>query len=364
MGRLGLVALGAVVAGLLVLPEGRASLHHPDEPMAVPVSAAGVPEPLPFDEFGRRRLVLMNAGNAAWPLERVDPTDPAKKTRSDRGVLKDRIDKRLKLRDRSEVDNVALAVDWLRFGQPDEAAAALKGTRRGFLPNITLAHIAVAQNTREHPTWGQAFEYLDIANAEPQPKQFPGLTPQQLAWQLKLNRGALLKFVQLRMQEARTKPVPENELPDALFPVNFADTPDGLLSPAERAKLPADALATVQQLILWFPHDTRMYWLLAEVYAARGEFGPAQKIMDECVSSLSYSNRKILMQHREAVAKAAKAQGGPPPDEPLFTTPEVPPAPDVPFTLRTVWLYFAAVGAVALFAGVRALVRWRRGKSR
>lgn len=362
MGRLGLVALGAF-AGVFALSPARASLHHPDDPMAVPVSAAGEPEALPFDEFGRRRLVLMNAGNAAWPLERADPTDPAKKTRSDRGVLKDRIDKRAKLPARSETDNVALAVDWLRFGQPDEAAAALKGTRRGFLPNVTLAHVAIAQNTRDHPTWGQAFEYLDIANAEPSPKQFPGLTPQQLAWQLKLNRGPLLKFVQLRMQDARTRPAPENELPDALFPVNFADTPDGLLAPPERAKLPADAVATVQQLILWFPHDTRLYWLLAEVYAARGEFGAAQRIMNECVSSLSYSNRKVLMQRREAVAKAAAAQGGSPPDEPLFAKPDEAPPPDVPFTLRTVWLYFAAVGAVALFAGARSLLKWRRGAS-
>lgn len=367
MVRLALVAVGAVVAGVFALPESRASLHHPDDPMALTVNAKDEPQALEFGEFGRRRLVLMNAGNATWPLERADPTDPAKKTRSDRGVLKDRIDRRLKLRERSELDNVALAVDWLRFGQPDEAAAALRGARRGFLPNITLAHIAIAQNSREHPTWAQAFEYLDIANAEAPPKQFPGLTPQQLAWQLKLNRGPLLKLVQLRMQEARAKPAPESELPDALFPVNFADTaPDGLLSPAERAKLSPDALATVQQLILWFPHDTRLYWLLAELYAARGEYRPAQKIMDECVSSLTYSNRKALVQHREAVAKAA-AQLAPPPDDPLLGQPDKTDADDTPappFTLGAVWLYFGAVGLVALFAGVRAVLKWRKGAAR
>ncbi len=56
--RPGLLALGATVTALLALSDGRASLHHPDDPMAIPVSAAGVPEPLPFDEFSRRRAVL------------------------------------------------------------------------------------------------------------------------------------------------------------------------------------------------------------------------------------------------------------------------------------------------------------------
>ena len=366
MVRLGMAALGAVA--VLALAEARASLHHPDEPMAVPVSAAGDPQPLPFGEFGRRRLVLMNAGNPKWPLERPDPNDPAKATRSDRGEVKDRIDARQKLRNPSEVDRVALAVDWLRFGKPDQAAEVLRGTRRGYLPNVTLAHVAAAQTTRDHPTWAQAFEYLDIANAERPPAEFPGLTPQQLAWQVKLNRGALQKLIGLRMREARTDHAPEGELPDALFPVNFADTgADGLLAPAERAKLPPDALAAVQQLVLWFPHDTRLYWLLAEVYAAKGEYRTAQKIMDECAWTLQYSNRKALMAHREAVTKAAATQAAPPPDEPLFATPDdapPPPAPNVPVTFGAVWLYFGAVALVALFAGVRAVMKWRKGGAR
>lgn len=355
------MAFGAVVAGLLVLSEGRASLHHPDEPMAVPVNAQGVPEPLPFDEFRRRRIVLQNAGNPDWPLERTDPSDPTKMRKSDRGVLKDRIDKRRKLRERSELDNVALAVDLLRFRQTDEAEAALKGARRGFLSNITLAHIAIAQNTRDHPTWARAFDYLDIANSERPPAAVPGLTPQQLAWQLQVNRGPLLKLVQLRMEEARGKAAPEGELPDAIFPVDFTNVVGPALAPAEQAKLPPDALATVQQLVLWFPHDTRLYWLLAEVYAAKGGFAEAQRIMNECVESLGYSNRKVLMQHREAVTKAAKEKGAAAPDEPLLGPGDAPtddpPAPQVPFTMNAVWIYFGVVGVIALVALVRAVTK-------
>ncbi|HEY1187626.1 MAG TPA: tetratricopeptide repeat protein [Gemmata sp.] len=365
MVRYRFIALGVTVVGLLGLSEGRASLHHPDEPLAVPVNAQGVPEPLPFDEFGRRRLVLMNAGNADWPLARPHPNDPTKMVRSDRGVLKDRIDARLKMAKRTQEESVALAVDLLRFGRPDDADGTLVGKQRqGYLGNVTLAHIAAAQASPSDPKtrdWSRAFAFLSFANEETPPKTFPGLTPQQLAWQVKLNNGALLKFFRLRMDEARTTHVPENELPDAIFPVDFKNTVDGALAPAERAKLPPDALATVQQLVLWFPHDTRLYWLLAEVYAARGEFAAAERIMNECVQSLGYSNRKVLMQHREAVAKVAK-DTAPPPDDPLFGGGDKP--ADLPtaqpkwwLTMNAVWVYFGAVGLIALFALYRALTK-------
>lgn len=357
MVRFGVTALGAVVAGLLALAEGRASLHHPDEPMAIPVSAAGEPEPLPFEEFSRRRAVLTNILDPNRPL--VNPNDPAEK--SERGKVADRIEKAKKNPARTPEQSAALAVDLLRFNNAAEAPGALKGQRRGFLPNVTLAHVAAAQGE-----WGQAVEYLTIANeitAKEPPAAIPGITTAQLAWQLKLNRGPLLKLVMSRWKESREKearrregkPVelpPDDELPDPIFPVNFAH--DGpAIAPDEQTKLPPDALAAVQQLLLWFPNDPRLYWLLAELYAAKGEFATAQKIMDSCVESFKYSNRKVLMQHREAVTKAVK--------DAIVPDPVV---PDPPITMRTVWLYFAAVGAVVLFAVTRALVKWKRGPSR
>jgi hypothetical protein len=299
-------------------------------------------------------------GNPTWPLETPDPKDSAKKIKTERGVVKDRIDRRQKLRTRTDLDSAALAVDLLRFGQPLEAETALKGLRRGFLPNVTLAHVAATQGE-----WPRAFDYLDIANAErPPPAADLGLTPQQLAWQIKLNRGPLMKLVQSRAKEARgPKLVPEDELPDPIFPVNFADAPGGALAPAEQAKLPPDALASVQQLVLWFPHDTRLYWLLGELYAAKGEFAAAKVVMDECAWSLQYGNRKVLMQHREAVTKAAKEKGAAP-DEPLLAPPTeepAPPPPAVPFTMGAVWVYFGAVAAIAVFAFTRAMLKRKKG---
>ncbi|MCI0459151.1 MAG: hypothetical protein L0Z62_19515, partial [Gemmataceae bacterium] len=55
----------------------------------------------------------------------------------------------------------------------------------------------------------------------------------------------------------------------------------GALAPEEAKKLPADAVDIVQQLLLWMPHDHRLYWLLGELYNARGEYATAYKIFDE-----------------------------------------------------------------------------------
>jgi hypothetical protein len=258
-------------------------------------------------------------------------------------------------------ENVGLAVDLLHFGKPDDAEGALKGQRGGFLPNITLAHIAVAQRQ-----WPRAYEFLDIANEYDQPTELPGMKAKQLAWHRKLNKGPLKRLIKLRLDESKEKPSPENELPDQIWPVKFVNDAGiyepGLLAIAEKAKLPGgdfkEAIATVQQLVLWFPFDVRLYWLLGELYAAKGEIKAALDIMDECVNTGRYSNRKVLMQHREVIAKAVSELPPPPTEAPPE---ETPPPPPVPISLKQVWIYFGVVGVIALFALVRAIVKMRKG---
>lgn len=357
MHRVAILVLAVGLVGV-VASAGRASLHHPEEPFAIPINEKGEPD-LSFSAFASRRAELINAANPAFQLD-----DPVKKTRTIRGRLKDRIEKLQKLPNRTEQQAVELAVDLLRFGRANEADEPLRSFRRGYIPNITLAHIAAVQGE-----WARAYTFLDIALEEPEPKQFPGLKPSELAWQLKVNKTALKKLFQLRLAESRgPKRVLEDELPDRIFDVNFVNAKGeyepGNLAPAEAAKLPPDALAVVQQLVLWFPHDTRLYWLLAELYAAKGEFAAAQKIMDECTWSLQYGNRKVLMQHREAVTKAAKAKGAAP-DEPLLAPQEQKPQegqpapPAVPFSFGAIWTYFGVVVLFGLLALVRAILRRR-----
>ncbi|MBY0458921.1 MAG: tetratricopeptide repeat protein [Gemmataceae bacterium] len=350
MRRLGRAVASAALIGLCGLcgpfgsSEGRASLHHPDEPMAVPVTSAGEPEALPFDEFSRRRAVLTNMLNPNRAL--VNPDNPSEK--SERGRAFDRIEKAQKNAKRTPEQSAALAADLIRVGKAGEAAGVFQ-RRDGFLVNVTLAHAFAAQ-----ADWRQASNYLAIANDpedSPPPKALPGVTPAQLAWQLKLNRGPLKTLFDTRRAAVGRKESPEDERPDPIFPVDWTATgPDGLISPAEKAKLPPDALAVAQQLLLWFPADPRLYWLLAEVFAARGEFAEAQKILDECAWSMTYSNRKLLMQHRESITKAAR-------DAAAKVNTDDPAPPDVPFTLGAVWVYFGVVGVIALFALVRALTK-------
>src|SRR5205085_1532510 len=122
--------------------------------------------------------------------------------------------------------------------------------------------------------------------------------------------------VHKQQADAGRRPDPETEDVFPLFPVperNKPHTPvrfvndagqyePGKLAALEKAKLPPDAVAITQQMLLWFPSDTRLYWLLGELYASENRLEEAQKIMDECVSEArQYGNRKLLLTHRAAV---------------------------------------------------------------
>ncbi|MCI0703600.1 MAG: tetratricopeptide repeat protein [Planctomycetia bacterium] len=375
MVRVLIVALGVLVAVALVVPEGRASLHHVQQPVAIPVDDKGTPQSLPFEEFKRRLLVLRNASNVKMPFEEEVVNSTTKKTeiqKTERGKVKDRIDaakKRIseakkKGQKLPQIEVVALAVDQLYAGQLLEAESTLASYRRGFLPNITLAHI-VASQARKPEDWERASIFLGIANDDEPPSAASlGLTQQQLDWQIKLNKGPLLELFKLRWEEARgPKKSVEDELPDAIFAVKFVNEAGayepGVLAPAEKAKLPPDAIAIVQQLVLWFPHDTRLYWLLGELYAANGDFKAAKKIMDECVDSLGFSNRKVLMEHRQPVTKAAEKVVTPE-EEPLFTDKPTE-QPHLAFTMGAVWVYIGVVAALATLVFLRAMWKRRKG---
>ncbi|MBM4069488.1 MAG: hypothetical protein FJ271_11140 [Planctomycetes bacterium] len=97
---------------------------------------------------------------------------------------------------------------------------------------------------------------------------------------LKFHKDAektLLKLFRLRFLEMRRKEKNLPEAPDDLFNVRFVGDSGKFepakLAAAERAKLPANALAVVQQLLIWMPDDARLFWLLGELYNARAEPG-------------------------------------------------------------------------------------------
>src|SRR5439155_2773194 len=78
---------------------------------------------------------------------------------------------------------------------------------------------------------------------------------------------------------------------DDLFGVRYVGdkgeyTP-GAIAAAERAKLPADAVALMQLLAIWLPADGRLLWQLGELANVYGDVRTAAGILDGCVSELN-----------------------------------------------------------------------------
>jgi hypothetical protein len=138
----------------------------------------------------------------------------------------------------------------------------------------------------------------------------------------------------------------------------------GVLAARERSKLPADAIAIVQQLLLWLPEDTRLYWLLGELYNAAGDTDAARRILEDCVDNRRFEGHE-LRAHRQIIRESAPKSG-------LLLEPEVEaPAKAPESTPAADWLPDAgkliAVGGIAavviaflLYLQVRELRRRRR----
>lgn len=117
-----------------------------------------------------------------------------------------------------------------------------------------------------------------------------------------------LRLIKRRRAEQRT--VGEPPL-DALFyktprdPLRFVGQSGhyeiGSLAPAELAKLPGGSLekATriVQQLLIDFPGDGRLHWLLGELAAAQGQAKAAARALEQAVDAFRLSTPE-LKQHR------------------------------------------------------------------
>jgi hypothetical protein len=134
---------------------------------------------------------------------------------------------------------------------------------------------------------------------------------------------------------------------DALFPARFigpsGEYEAGALADAEKAKLPSNAVAIVQQLLLWFPEDTRLLWLLGELYNATGDIRVAEQVFDECVGSRNFKS-PALREHRRIVREAVAAL--PPPVQ----SPTESLLPDA----ATLWIAGGVGGAIiVIFVGLQ-----------
>jgi tetratricopeptide (TPR) repeat protein len=206
-------------------------------------------------------------------------------------------------------DIVNLGAYRLRLGQIPEAAEiltqAVSRDRNNFM---ALANLGTAFELD-----GRIDRALDCLQQlkEVWPAAWPGFTPAQLAWYRRAE-GYQFSLLRARALHAARDRAQERGVPglDDLFGVRFVDEggayAPGSVSASERAKLPPDALAVVQQLLIWMPADTRLYWLLAELMNANGDIAGAASIMEECAWARRY-DAPGLRQHRQVLQEAIAA---------------------------------------------------------
>jgi hypothetical protein len=154
-------------------------------------------------------------------------------------------------------------------------------SRGGFLANAHLASVQVAT-----AGWRDAFYQQQNALRDYDfPTSFAKLTKPQLAWLKRVERDFYLPFLGNRADESRRKrPADLREEVDPLFPYSPKKTDSpvrfvgddgeyvaGSIAADEKKKLPADAIAIVQQMVFWHPQDARLYWCLASCNNANGE---------------------------------------------------------------------------------------------
>ena len=159
-----------------------------------------------------------------------------------------------------------------------------------------------------------------------------------------------MNLLQARLREAAASRLRPPANVDALFPARFVGPSGkyeaGKMADAERAKLPADAIATVQQLLLWFPEDTRLLWLLGELYNATGDIRSAEQVFEDCIGSRRFNAPPEFAEHRRIVKAAVAA---------LAAAQPTPTAPAESFcpTRRRLWLVGGIGGLVVVL--LRAL---------
>jgi len=356
---------------------GQASLYSDDPRFLVPVAENGAAQALRPDDFRAALAVLMNA---------LDTKVPA-----DREPFLRRIE-RAKGKKLSPPETAALAADLLRVRRADEAMNALAPRLRDRTPDY-FVYTNYAAIRAAAGDWTEALRYHQAALFDSEmPAAVKGLSQGQRDWWAMLDRDYVPHYYRLRLKESTERAgksrselehLDETEDVFPLFPVPTRANPEprpvrfvneagnyqpGTLAAAERAKLPSDAIPIVQQLLLWFPGENRLYWLLAELYAAQGDFAASFGAFHSIAWGRAYGNRKVFMDHRQAVETALNAQPRKSADEPLLaqapapvTAPPAGGGEKPPISMRTIWIYFGVVSVIGLIAFIRMMSRRVRG---
>lgn len=332
--------LAAIIVGSLILQAPStacAGLYHPDVLGEFDIREDGTAEPLPPDTFF---LLLNTVKDADWNTERLmvefsrtvleifqlsnrtqDRASPGRYLELLRAI---EVRKEKGIRNLSPEEKFALSGDLLRLrfnpSAVDEALGLLSGLSRrppeGFEFPF-LAHYSYTFALRGE--WPSAFDQADSAIADyALPQKLLKLSKEQLDWYRNFERQFHVPLLRHRRDESRVRKRP-GETPglDPLFRpqgkkdgvVRFVGESGefevGTIAASEKAKLPSDALAIVQQLVLWYPSDDRLMWQLAELYNALGDVKTSAKLFEMCVRDLKPKSHE-LRDHRSLVLPAAE----------------------------------------------------------
>jgi tetratricopeptide (TPR) repeat protein len=284
----------------------RAGVYNFAEKAFGPLQAEAPGAPLPFPQFKGELSDLVNLG---FPLN----TPLQKRYQEKRAELETKV----RRGDATTDDRINLSAYAIYLRDPQAAIAALLPVtaqdRANFAPNANLmtAYQLSGQLDR-------AFAMLEsLRETRPNIK---GLNAQQIDWLVraeKLHHKLITERYKESLRQTSGRPMaPENV--DDLFGVRFVGESGQFepsqLAASEKAKLPLDAIALIQQLLVWLPDDTRLYWQLGELYNAQGDLRRAAAVFDECRrESGRRLDAALLREHRQLVQEAlAKA---PPPDD-------------------------------------------------
>jgi tetratricopeptide (TPR) repeat protein len=314
----------------------RAGLYNTAEPMDGPQKTGAVVKPLSFSHFQDVLTRLISIG-----MDR-----PTGAERAHYLARRDELQAKLRTGTITVEERINLSAYLTRLRQYEEAVEALAplaAQERGnfmLLANLGTAHQLAGRLDR-----GLAF--LQQA-ADVSPPQSPRFTQDQIDCYRRAEKYHLILLKsRYRAVGARSKAL---DTLDPLFGnVRFIGESGqyeaGKIAAKEREQLPKDALAVVQQLVLWLPDDTRLYWLLGELYNAEGDIAAAAKVFEDCVWSRRFDAAE-LRAHRQVVQEAK------PKAQPLVLEPEEPkPAETKPSWLpdsRKLMLVGVAAGVIVV----------------
>jgi hypothetical protein len=274
-----------------------AGLYIPLEQPELTV-AAGKARALPFDAF---RLSLQNVRGIVIPKPESDLRQHYFAKRSEL------LAKRKGIATAEEL--VSLSGYLIRLGELDVALEVLREAERKDVRNFTIqSNQALVAHLQASP---DAVSMQLAALQMLRRSQVPGWTNEQHDWYLRAEQ-ALYDLERARLTERRNsgaRSIPDSV--DNLFKVSFVGESGqyeaGVIAAPEKSKLPDDAIVLVQQLLFWLPNDSRLIWLLAELYNAQGDLTSAAALFDDCIDSRRFETEQ-LKEHRRIVKEALARQ--------------------------------------------------------